>query len=99
MLLFLSIAIIQGIIVTLGDVFILGIEPASMGLLMVFTIVTAITFTFIIYTLVSIFGNLGKAIAVVIMVFQIAGAGEYIQYKLILKYLVYCSLYGLLLMP
>ncbi|NFE19200.1 YhgE/Pip family protein [Clostridium botulinum] len=75
LLLFLSIAIIQGIIVTLGDVFILGIEPASMGLLMVFTIVTAITFTFIIYTLVSIFGNLGKAIAVVIMVFQIAGAG------------------------
>ncbi len=75
LLLFLSIAIIQGVIVTLGDVFILGIKPASMGLLMVFTIVTAITFTFIIYTLVSIFGNLGKAIAVVIMVFQIAGAG------------------------
>ncbi|AUM94859.1 TPA: YhgE/Pip domain-containing protein [Clostridium botulinum] len=73
--LFLSIAIIQGLIVTLGDVFILGIKPASMGLLIVFTIVTAITFTFIIYTLVSIFGNLGKAIAVVIMVFQIAGAG------------------------
>lgn len=73
--LFLSIAIIQGLIVTLGDVFILGIKPASMGILLLFTIVTAITFTFIIYSLVSIFGNLGKAIAVVIMVFQIAGAG------------------------
>ncbi|EJO5349475.1 YhgE/Pip domain-containing protein [Clostridium botulinum] len=75
LILYLCIAIIQGTIVTLGDVFILGVKPASMGLLMLFTIVTAITFTFIIYTLVSIFGNLGKAIAVVIMVFQIAGAG------------------------
>ena len=28
-----------------------------------------------IFTLVSLFGNVGKAIAVVIMVFQIAGAG------------------------
>lgn len=74
-LLFLSIAIIQGTIVTLGDVFILKIKPASMATLMLFTIVTAITFTLIIYTLVSIFGNLGKAIAVVIMVFQIAGSG------------------------
>ena len=40
-----------------------------------FTIVSSILFTTIIFTLVSLFGNLGKAIAIVIMVFQIAGSG------------------------
>ena len=34
-----------------------------------------LVFTLIIFTLISLFGNVGKALAVVIMVFQIAGAG------------------------
>ena len=44
-------------------------------ILFLFTIITSITFTVIIFTLVSMFGNVGKAIAVIMMVFQIAGSG------------------------
>ena len=75
MLLFHAISIIQAIIVTLGDKFILGVNPANMPLMMGFAILSGITFTTIIFTLVSIFGNVGKAMVVVIMVFQIAGSG------------------------
>ncbi|ODA42904.1 YhgE/Pip domain-containing protein [Desulfosporosinus sp. BG] len=75
MLLFLVISIIQAIIVTLGDKYILGVNPANMLLMMGFAILSGICFTTIIFTFVSIFGNVGKAIVVVIMVFQIAGSG------------------------
>ncbi|AET68213.1 YhgE/Pip-like protein [Desulfosporosinus orientis DSM 765] len=75
MLLFLAISIIQALIVTLGDKYILGVNPANMPLMMGFAILSAICFTTIIFTLVSIFGNVGKAMVVVIMVFQIAGSG------------------------
>jgi putative membrane protein len=75
MLLFLMISMIQAVIVTLGDKYILGVKPVDLRLMLIFALLSAVTFTIIIFTLVSIFGNVGKAIAVVIMVFQIAGAG------------------------
>lgn len=75
MMLFLVIAIIQAAIVTLGDKYILGVNPKDMALMMEFSLVSAVTFTIIIFTLVSLMGNVGKAIAVVMMVFQIAGSG------------------------
>lgn len=74
-LLFLMLSLIQATIVTIGDKYILGVIPENMWLMLGFALVSAITFTFIIFTLVSVLGNVGKAIAVVIMVFQIAGAG------------------------
>jgi putative membrane protein len=75
MLLFLLIALIQAAVVTLGDKYILGVNPKNMVLMMEFALVSSVTFTIIIFTLVSLMGNVGKAIAVVMMVFQIAGAG------------------------
>lgn len=75
MLLFLLLSLIQSTIVTLGDVFVLGVHPADFRLMLCFSALTSVTFTVIIFTLVSLFGNVGKAIAVVMMVFQIAGAG------------------------
>ena len=75
MLIFLTISLIQGIIISIGDVFILGVVPESLGLFMFMTILTSIVFTVIIFTLDSVLGNVGKAIAVIIMVIQIAGAG------------------------
>jgi putative membrane protein len=75
MLLFLFLSFIQSTIITLGDVFLLGVKPANFGLMFGVTMLTSVTFTVIIFTLVSLFGNVGKAIAVVMMVFQIAGAG------------------------
>ena len=75
MLLFLCLSIIQAMIITLGDVFLLGVKPVDFPLMLGMAALTAVTFTVIIFTLVSLFGNVGKAIAVVMMVFQIAGAG------------------------
>ncbi|WP_297519017.1 YhgE/Pip domain-containing protein [uncultured Clostridium sp.] len=75
LLTFMVIAIIQAIIVALGDKYLLGVQAASVPLLVGVSIATAITFSIIIFTLVSIFGNFGKAIAIVLMVIQIAGTG------------------------
>ena len=75
MLLFLLLSFIQSTIITLGDVLVLGVKPANFALMFGVSVLTSITFTVIIFTLVSIWGNIGKALAVVMMVFQIAGAG------------------------
>lgn len=75
MMLFLFLSQIQAFIISLGDIYILGIKPENMKIMMLFTSLSALAFTVIIFTLVSLFGNVGKAIAVVIMVFQIAGSG------------------------
>lgn len=75
MLLFLSLSLIQSTIITLGDVYLLGVQPQDFGLMLLFSLLCSVTFVVIIFTLVSLFGNVGKAIVVIIMVFQIAGAG------------------------
>ncbi|WP_099346843.1 YhgE/Pip domain-containing protein [Clostridium tertium] len=75
MLLFLSISLIQSFIIVLGDWLLLKVPVYNVPLLFGLAMLTSITFTIIIFTLVSILGNVGKAIAVIIMVFQIAGAG------------------------
>lgn len=72
---FLTVSIIQGLIVSGGDILILGIEPESIPLFFFMTVLTSIMFTFITFTLASVLSNVGKAIAVIIMVLQIAGAG------------------------
>ncbi|APM39042.1 YhgE/Pip domain-containing protein [Clostridium kluyveri] len=75
LVLFLILSFIQTIITILGDVYLIKVYPQSMGLMILISLACSITFTIIIYTLASILGNIGKAIAVIIMVFQIAGAG------------------------
>ncbi|MFR5266354.1 YhgE/Pip domain-containing protein [Clostridium sp.] len=75
MLVFLTINFIQATIVTLGDVYLLGISPYSIWMLLGFAWLSGITFTVIIFTLVSLMGNMGKALCIVIMVMQVAGTG------------------------
>lgn len=75
LMLYMSISLIQVTIITLGDVYLLGVHPANITLMFEFAYMCSFTFTIIIFTLVSLFGNVGKAIGVVMMVFQIAGAG------------------------
>ncbi|MFR3567841.1 MAG: YhgE/Pip family protein [Paraclostridium sordellii] len=74
MLTFMTVSLIQSLIIATGDIFIFQ-APVSIPLLYTFTIVSSILFTTIIFTLVSLFGNVGKALAVFVMVFQIAGSG------------------------
>src|SRR5699024_9189716 len=65
----------QSIIVSLGDMFILGAAIDNRLLFILLSVLVSIVFISIVYTLVSLFGNVGKALAIVIMVLQIAGGG------------------------
>ena len=59
----------------MGDKLLLGVYTVNAPLLILFGIVSSFTFSTIIYTLVSLFGNVGKALAIIWMVIQIAGSG------------------------
>lgn len=72
---FLSIGFIQTIIVTLGDIFLLGVDISSPGWFVLFGLLISAVFITIVYTFVSVFGNVGKALAIVLLVLQIAGSG------------------------
>ncbi|MGL5821437.1 MAG: YhgE/Pip family protein [Sarcina sp.] len=75
MILFIIINFVQATIVTLGDIYILGIHPANFWMLMGFAWFSGLVFTVIIFTFVSLSGNFGKALALVVMVVQVAGSG------------------------
>jgi len=75
LLTFLTIAILQTIIVTIGDVTIIGVDASSPISFILFGLIISIVFMTIIYTLVSVFGDVGKAIAIILLVLQIAGSG------------------------
>lgn len=75
MLFFITIAVIQGLIVALGDKFLLGVQTSNLLLLLLFSIISSLTFSIIVYTLVSILRNVGKALSIILLVIQIAGCG------------------------
>ena len=65
----------QSTLVTLGLILFVRIEPAHPFLLVLAGWVTSLVFTLLIYTLVVAFGNAGKALAVLVLVIQVSGAG------------------------
>src|SRR5699024_5123694 len=65
----------QTIIVTSGDILLIGVKMANPIWFIVFGVFCSFIFMLIIYTLVSIFGDVGKAMAIVMLVLQIAGSG------------------------
>ncbi|REK76816.1 YhgE/Pip domain-containing protein [Paenibacillus paeoniae] len=72
---FLTIAIVQSLLVTLGDIWLLKAYVADPVWFVLFGILLSSVFMLIVYTLVSIFGNVGKAMAIVLLVLQLAGSG------------------------
>src|SRR5690606_23676658 len=68
MILFLIIGILQALIVSCGNLFLLDAYTAHPFLFVVFTILIAIVFMTIVYTFASVLGNIGKALAVILMV-------------------------------
>lgn len=44
-------------------------------LMILFALITSLTFSIIIYTCVALLGNIGKALAIVLMIVQLAGSG------------------------
>lgn len=74
-LIFLVAALLQGLVACLGDIFILRVEMVSPALFIVIGLWTSVVYSFFIYTLTAAFDEVGKAIAVLIMVIQVAGSG------------------------
>ncbi|WP_079708324.1 YhgE/Pip domain-containing protein [Paraliobacillus ryukyuensis] len=72
---FVSIGFVQALIVTLGDMFILGAYVKEPVWFVVAAIFISLTFMSIVYTLVSVFGNVGKGLAIILLVLQLSGAG------------------------
>ena len=58
-----------------GDIYILHCQILDKGVFWLTASVTSFVFTLLVYALTLSFGDIGKAIAVVIMVIQIAGSG------------------------
>ena len=65
---------LQAIVIVLGDLYLLKIQCIHPGWFMLAASVIATTFTILIYSLVVTWGDVGKALAVVIVVIQIAGS-------------------------
>ncbi|WP_019244177.1 MULTISPECIES: YhgE/Pip domain-containing protein [Bacillus] len=72
---FLLIALIQTAIVSIGDIFLLGIDAHMKGTFILFSLLISFAFVTIVYTLVAIFGNLGKGMAIILLVLQISSSG------------------------
>lgn len=72
---FLTIGILQTLIVTLGDIFIVGVEVSHPVWFIVFGIFISMIFMTAVYTLVSTFGDVGKAMAIILLVLQISSSG------------------------
>ncbi len=73
--LFATLAMIQGLIVALGDLYLLKVTAAEPMLFVLLSMFQSLVFCTIIYTLLSLFGNVGKAMGVVLLVLQVAGSG------------------------
>ncbi|AME09875.1 hypothetical protein AXE85_06795 [Gemella sp. oral taxon 928] len=74
-LLFMIIALFQSMIVTLGDMYVLGTQAVSPYRFVVYGLLIALLFSSIIYTLVYIFGNIGKALCIILLVLQLGSSG------------------------
>lgn len=74
-LLFLMLAVAQGVIICLGDLFFLGVQCTNIPLFLLSGVVSSLVFSLLIYTLTVSFGDVGKAMAVILLVIQIAGSG------------------------
>ncbi|EDS76997.1 YhgE/Pip domain-containing protein [Clostridium massiliodielmoense] len=72
---FMTIAIFQALIVSLGDMFILKTYVVDKVPFVVTSVFISMVFSVIIYSLVSIFGNVGKAMGVILLVLQISASG------------------------
>lgn len=75
LLTFISVGFLQTLVVTLGDLFILRVDIVHPVLFVLFGLATSFVFMLMVYTLVSVFGDVGKAMAIVFLVLQIAGSG------------------------
>ena len=88
LLTYLTIALIQGLVIGLGDLYLLKIYCLRPWMFILSMLYIALTFTFIVYSLVSIFGNIGKVVAIILLILQIAGSGGTFPVQLTTKFFI-----------
>ena len=74
-LIFLILGLLQSTLICLGDLFYLGIQCKHPFLFLFAGWISSIVYVNIIYTLTVSFGDIGKAVSVVLLVMQVAGTG------------------------
>lgn len=74
-LIFFIIGVMQALSVSIGNIFLIGVYVADKFEYILFSVLISTVFTLIVYTFVSVLGNVGKGISVVLMVLQISSSG------------------------
>lgn len=72
---FAAVSLVQSSLLALGNMFFLQVQVQEPLLYLLCYWVAGLVFTFIIYTLVVSFANLGKAIAVLLLIIQVSASG------------------------
>lgn len=74
-LIFFIIGVMQALSVSIGNIVLIGVYVADKFEYILFSVLISTVFTLIVYTFVSVLGNIGKGISVVLMVLQISSSG------------------------
>lgn len=69
------ISFMQSTVLAVGNLLFLEVQAVNPFLYLLCFWVAGLVFTFIIYTLVSVFANLGKALSVILLIVQVSGGG------------------------
>lgn len=75
-LLFFGISLLQTLIIVLGNIYILGVQTPSKMVFIGYSLIVSLAFCSIVYTIVSVFGNVGKAICIILLVIQMGASGS-----------------------
>lgn len=75
MLIFITFSLVQGLIICLGDLYFLKIQCYHPVKFIFAGLCASLVFTVFIYSLVAAFGDIGKAVAVIMLVVQLGGCG------------------------
>ncbi|MDM5357680.1 putative membrane protein [Peribacillus sp. B2I2] len=74
-LIFFIIGLMQALSVSIGNILLIDVYVADKFEYILFSVLISTVFTLIVYTFVSVLGNVGKGISVVLMVLQISSSG------------------------
>lgn len=72
---FLTIGVLQSIVLILGDIYLLKVYNVEPLLFVLLGVLISTVFVTIVYSLTAAIGNVGKAIALILLVMQIAASG------------------------
>ena len=74
-LFFITLGILQSLVMTLGEIFILGVDSKHPFLFVMFGVLVSLVFQTIVFTITSCLGALGKGLSLVVLVLQVAASG------------------------